>query len=55
MGQTKPPSDEERPDENPYAPPREDRRLAVDERATDQVGNQRTKHFAVNHVSESLV
>jgi hypothetical protein len=45
MGQSKQPTPAERPDENPYAPPSEDRAASVDEKATDQVRNQRTKHL----------
>jgi hypothetical protein len=45
MPQIKPSGPAERPDENPYAPPREYRRASVDEKATDQVRNQRTKHL----------
>ncbi len=45
MPQIKPSSPAERPDENPYAPPREDRRASVSEIASDQVRDQRTKHL----------
>jgi hypothetical protein len=45
MPQIKPSSPAERPDENPYAPPTEDRSASVVEKDTDQVGNQRTKHL----------
>ena len=45
MPQIKPSSPAERPDENPYAPPREEIRPSVNEIATDQVVNQRTKHL----------
>jgi hypothetical protein len=45
MPQITPSSPAERPDENPYAPPREDRKASVDEKATDQVRDQRTKHL----------
>jgi hypothetical protein len=45
MEQTKPSQDGDRPDENPYAPPREDLRSAVLENVTDHVANLRAKHI----------
>jgi hypothetical protein len=45
MPQIEPISSAERPDENPYAPPSEDRRASVDEKATDGLANLRTKHL----------
>ena len=45
MPQIKPSGRADQPDENPYAPPRTEIRPAVDEKETDQVGNQRTKHL----------
>jgi cytochrome bd-type quinol oxidase subunit 1 len=35
----------ERPDDNPYAPPRTEISPAVAEKETDDVGNERTKHL----------
>ncbi len=45
MSQNEPSKRGERPDGNPYAPPREDTSLAVDEKEPDQVGHQRKKHL----------
>ena len=45
MPQIKPSRRDEQPDDNPYAPPRTEIRPAVDEKATDQVWNQRKKHL----------
>jgi hypothetical protein len=45
MPQIEPSSPAERPNENPYAPPREDRRASVSEIASDQLANLRTKHL----------
>jgi hypothetical protein len=45
MPQVEPSNPAERPDENPYAPPRDDRRASVDETETGQVESQRTKHL----------
>ena len=45
MPQIKPSSRDEHQDDNPYSPPRTEIGPAVDERETDQVGNQRKKHL----------
>jgi hypothetical protein len=38
-------ADGERPDDDPYAPPRAGTNPEVDEKETDQVGNQRKEHL----------
>jgi hypothetical protein len=45
MQQSKPSSDAERPDENPYAPPKAEISSAVEEGKTDEAGSQRQKHL----------
>ncbi len=45
MPQIKPSRRDEQPDENPYSPPRTEIRPSVDENASDEVANQRTKHL----------
>jgi hypothetical protein len=45
MAQDEPTMRAERPDENPYAPPRTETAPAVIEKKTDEVGNLRTKHL----------
>ncbi len=45
MHQTRTSADGERPDDDPYAPPRAETRPGVDEKETDQVGRQRREHI----------
>jgi hypothetical protein len=45
MPQSEPFRHDERPDENPYAPPLADIRPAVEEKEVGHVANQRTKHL----------
>ena len=54
MRQIKPSAAGERPDENPYSPPRTEIGPAVDENESDEVGTSERNTYAVNHASGSL-
>ena len=45
MQQSKPPSDAERSDENPFAPPRAETETGLDEKETSRVERQRREHI----------
>ncbi len=45
MRQSEPSRDGERPDENPYAPPRAEVRPEIDQKGTDQAASQRKEHL----------